>query len=94
MSEGTASGEDVDREDGSDEDQFEEAADQVADGAAGQAAQSASALALPAWAADLLARLAAGDRLDARDQPRLQLALCKCRCQHRNGAVVYPSKGV
>ena len=67
MSEGTASGEDVDREDRSDEDQFEEAADQVADGAAGQTAQSASALALPAWAADLLARLAAGDRLDARD---------------------------
>ena len=75
MSEGTGSGEDVDREDGSDEDQFEEAADQVADGAAGQAAQSTSALALPEWAADLLAHLAAGDRLDARDQPRLQLAL-------------------
>lgn len=75
MSEGSGSGEDVDREDGSDEDQFEEAANQVADGAAGQAAQSASALALPEWAADLLARLAAGDRLDARDQPRLQLAL-------------------
>ena len=75
MSEGTASGEDVEREDGSDEDQFEEAANQIADGAAGQAAQAASALALPAWAADLLARLAAGDRLDARDQPRLQLAL-------------------
>ena len=32
-------------------------------------------MALPEWAADLLARLAAGDRLDARDQPRLQLAL-------------------
>ena len=75
MSEGTGSGDDVDREDGSDEDQFEEAANQVADGAAGQAAQSASALALPEWAADLLAQLAAGDRLDARDQPRLQLAL-------------------
>ena len=75
MSEGSGSGEDVDREDGSDEDQFEEAANQIADGAAGQAAQAASALALPEWAADLLARLAAGDRLDARDQPRLQLAL-------------------
>ena len=75
MSEGTGSGEDVDREDGSDEDQFEEAANQVPGGAAGQAAQAASALALPEWAADLLARLAAGDRLDARDQPRLQLAL-------------------
>lgn len=75
MSEGTGSAEDVEREDGSDEDQFEEAANQIADGAAGQAAQSASALALPEWAADLLAHLAAGDRLDARDQPRLQLAL-------------------
>ena len=71
MSEGSGSGEDVDREDGSDEDQFEEAADQVADGVAGQAAQPASGLALPEWAADLLERLAAGDRLDARDQPRL-----------------------
>eukprot|EP01048_Picozoa_sp_COSAG05_P006102 COSAG05_NODE_381_length_10519_cov_17.942131_2_plen_314_part_00 len=75
MSEGSGSGEAEDREDGSDEDQFEEAANQIADGAAGQAAQAASALALPEWAADLLARLAAGDRLDARDQPRLQLAL-------------------
>ena len=75
MSEGSGSGEDVDREDGSDEDQFEEAANQVADGSSGQAVQAASALALPEWAADLLARLAAGDRLDARDQPRLQLAL-------------------
>ena len=47
MSEGSGSGEDVDREDGSDEDQFEEAADQVADGAAGQAAQSASTRSFP-----------------------------------------------
>ena len=75
MSEGSGSGDDVEREEGSDEDQFEEAANQVADGSPGPSAQAGSALALPEWAADLLARLAAGDRLDARDQPRLQLAL-------------------
>ena len=50
MSEGSGSGEEVDREDGSDEDQFEEAADQVADGSPGPSVQAGSALALPEWA--------------------------------------------
>ena len=69
MSEELGAEEEVEGEEGSDEDQFEEAANQVDDGAAAQAAQPGSGLALPEWAAELLARLAAGDRLDARDQP-------------------------
>lgn len=75
MSEGPGSGGEDRSEEGSDGERFEEAADQVPEGAAGQAAAGTSVLALPEWARDLLAQLAEGERWDPRDQPRLQLAL-------------------
>ena len=46
MSEGLGAEEEVEGEEGSDEDQFEEAANQIDDGAAAQAAQPGSGLAL------------------------------------------------
>ena len=78
MSEELGAEEEVEGEEGSDEDQFEEAANQIGDGAAAQAAQPGSGLALPEWAADLLARLAAGDRLDARDRVHPQFSVWLC----------------
>ena len=52
MSEGPGSGEEVRSEEGSDGEQFEEAASQVPEGAAGQAEAGTSVLALPEWAVD------------------------------------------
>ena len=74
MSDRAGSEVEVESEGGSDEEQFEEAADRVEEGAAGQAGQETAVPTIPGWAAELLAQLAEGENFSARDQTRLQLA--------------------
>ena len=54
MSDRAGSEVEVESEGGSDEEQFEEAAERVAEGAVGQAEQETAVLALPEWASELL----------------------------------------
>ena len=73
MSDGAGAEEEVSSEGGSDAEGFEEAVSQVEEGAAEQAEQGTAVPAIPAWAAEILARLAEGETFSARDQTRLQL---------------------
>ena len=55
----------------SDGERYEEAVEQVPEGAAGQAVEDTAVPAIPDWAAELLAQLAEGETFSARDQTRL-----------------------
>ena len=75
MSDGAGSEVEVSSEGGSEAERFEEAPSQVEEGAAEQAERGTAVPAIPAWASELLGRLAEGETFSARDQSRLQLAL-------------------
>ena len=66
MSDGAGSEVEVSSEGGSDAERFEEAASQVEEGTAEQAERGTAVSAIPAWAAELLERLAEGEQEDFR----------------------------
>ena len=64
MSDGAGSEVEVSSEGGSNAERFEEAASQVEEGAAEQAERGTAVPAIPAWASELLGRLAEGEGRD------------------------------